>query len=106
MTKRFFWCRAGFFALLYCVAVSASQDTAAANVKRIVFQEQKIEGKIRRPQLVLIKADERPQFGSMSMQSIGKSANVVLLVDPDVIEKTPYGRAFRFEKTKIIDIVP
>ena len=35
---------------------------AAGAVKTLVLEEQRVEGKIRRPQLVLIKADSRPHF--------------------------------------------
>ncbi len=101
-----------FFASLY--ASAATEKPAAAKtpekgkaaVQRIIFEEQKIEGKIRRPQLVLIKADQRPNFPPMIMQSVGKNDNVASYVDPEVIEKSPYQNAFRFEGTTIINYVP
>lgn len=40
---------------------------AAGPQKKFVFEERQIEGKIRRPQLVLITADQRPQYGPMVM---------------------------------------
>jgi hypothetical protein len=72
----------------------------------LVFEEQKIEGKIRRPQLVLIKADQRPDFNPMVMQSLGKSKNVAQLVDDRLLKGSQNQGAFKFEGTKIVNIVP
>ena len=43
----------------------AKTTVSTSGIKQMVFEEQKIEGKIRRPQLVLIKADQRPEFNPM-----------------------------------------
>jgi hypothetical protein len=80
-----------------------SSDKAA--VKHIIFGEQKIEGKIRRPQLVLIKADQRPDFPPMVSQPLGKTRNIAALVDPSLIE-APHKGAFQFQGTKIINPAP
>ncbi len=44
---------------------------ATEDIEKIIFKERKIEGKIRRPQLVLIKAEKRPEFSSIIMQGVG-----------------------------------
>jgi hypothetical protein len=75
-------------------------------VQRIIFEDQKIEGKIRRPQLVLIKADQRPGFPAMIMQSVGKNDNIASFVDPAVIENSTYQNAFQFKGTAITNYVP
>lgn len=77
-----------------------------SNVKQIVFEEQKIEGKIRRPQLVLIKADQRPEFSPMVMQTMGKNKNIAGFVDQSILNKTPYSGAFQFVGTKIGNYIP
>jgi len=77
----------------------------AKDVKKIIFEEQRIEGKIRRPQLVLIKADLRPEFEPMIMQDLGKSGKVAGAVSDDVINDSPYNKAFRFQDTKINNYV-
>lgn len=84
----------------------AAQKSLTSSVKQIVFEEQKIEGKIRRPQLVLIKADQRPDFGPMVMQGRGKSKNVAASIDRNLIEEATYKGAFKFEGTKIVNITP
>jgi hypothetical protein len=76
------------------------------DVKRIILEEQKIEGKIRRPQLVLIKADQRPEFEPMVMQSFGKKADIIKGVESSVIEGTPYTGPFRFENKTIVNYAP
>jgi hypothetical protein len=76
------------------------------DVRRLVIEEQKIEGKIRRPQLVLIKADQRPDFEPMMMQSFGKKADIVKSVTQSVIEASPYDGAFQFQDKKISNYVP
>lgn len=72
-----------------------------ANVKQIVFEEQKIEGKIRRPQLVLIKADQRPEFAPMIMQAVGKSKSVSALIDENLINSNTNTSPFKFIGTGI-----
>jgi hypothetical protein len=100
-----------FFLASYGVEDKKSQpakstEKGKAAVQRIIFEEQKIEGKIRRPQLVLIKADQRPNFPPMLMQSVGKNENVASFVDPAVIECTTYQNAFQFQGTAIINYAP
>jgi hypothetical protein len=85
---------------------SAKTTVSESGLKRLVFEEQKIEGKIRRPQLVLIKADQRPDFNPMVMQSLGKSKNVAQLVDDRLLEGSQNQGAFKFKGTKIVNIVP
>jgi hypothetical protein len=72
----------------------------------IVFEEDRIEGKIRRPQLVLIKAEQRPEFEPMVIQSIGKEMNIVEFVSESVIEASPYRGPFEFNGTAITGYTP
>jgi hypothetical protein len=81
-------------------------EKGKAAVQRIIFEEQKIEGKIRRPQLVLIKADQRPSFPAMIMQSAGKNENVASFVDPSVVENSANQNAFKFQGTAITNYIP
>jgi hypothetical protein len=85
---------------------AAITKITASGMKQLVFEEQRIEGKIRRPQLVLIKADQRPEFNPMVMQSLGKTRNIAGLVDRALLEETRYEGAFRFDGIKISNIVP
>jgi hypothetical protein len=88
------------------VGKSAGSGVDGKNaMKRIIFGEQKIEGKIRRPQLVLIKADQRPEFPPLVNQPLGKIRNIAALVDPSLIEAPQQG-AFQFKGTRIIDPSP
>jgi hypothetical protein len=81
----------------------AAPETAVqkSNVKQIVFEEQKIEGKIRRPQLVLIKADQRPEFAPMVMQTVGKAKYVAVLMDENLIKSNTNTEPFKFVGTKV-----
>ncbi len=81
-------------------------EKGKAAVQKIIFEEQKIEGKIRRPQLVLIKADQRPSFPPMIMQSAGKNDNVASSVNPAILESQLYKGAFEFKGTAITNYVP
>jgi hypothetical protein len=81
-------------------------ERGKAAVQKIIFEEQKIEGKIRRPQMVLIKADQRPSFPPMIMQSAGKNENVASSIDPSLLESPAYKGAFRFQGTAITNYVP
>ena len=87
-------------------APKATTTITREGVKQLIFGEQKIEGKIRRPQLVLIKADQRPDFSPMVMQSMGKTKNIAALVDQSLVEDASYKDAFRFEGTTIVNIQP
>ena len=89
-------------------SLSRAADAGAADmapVKHIVLTEQKIEGKIRRPQLVLIKADQRPEFSPMVIQTVGKTQNIAALVDQSLIE-APQKGVFRFQGTAVISPAP
>jgi hypothetical protein len=77
-----------------------------SSIQKIIFEEQKIEGKIRRPQLVLIKADQRPNFPPMIMQSFGKTENIAEFVDQSVIDDAPNQGPFQFENNKIANYIP
>ncbi len=81
-------------------------ERGKAAVQKIIFEEQKIEGKIRRPQMVLIKADQRPTFTPMLMQSAGKTDNITATINPAVIENAIYQGAFQFNGTQIINYLP
>lgn len=84
----------------------AETSVKKSNVKQIVFEEQKIEGKIRRPQLVLIKADQRPDLNPMIMQSVGKSKSVSALIDENLISSNANNGPFRFDGTKVLYTTP
>jgi hypothetical protein len=76
------------------------------DIERIVFEEQRIEGKIRRPQLVLIRAEERPHFTPMVMQALADTSNIVDFVSESVIEASPYDDAFDFRGTAASGYAP
>jgi hypothetical protein len=76
------------------------------DVKKMIFEEQRIEGKIRRPQLVLIKAEQRPEFRPMVMQSYGKLDNIINSVNDQILEESPYKGPFQFDDTKIKNYDP
>jgi hypothetical protein len=80
-------------------------EKGKAAVQKIIFEEQKIEGKIRRPQMVLIKADQRPSFPPMIMQSAGTNDNVATSVNPSILESRLYKGAFEFQGTAITNDV-
>ena len=94
----------GIYIMALCVAAYASGP--GKFLHRIVFDEQQIEGKIRRPQLVLIKVEQRPSFSPMVMQSLGRNTSIVEFVSPSVIEESPYDDSFRFNGTKVSNYVP
>jgi hypothetical protein len=92
--------------LIMSIVVYAAFLLSAEDTKKIVFTEQQIEGKIRRPQLVLIKAEQRPEFPPMVLKSLGGNANVVEFVTPSIISDGPYDKAFLFEGDRITNYTP
>ena len=76
------------------------------DVTKLVFEERRIEGKIRRPQLVLIKAEQRPEFDPMVLQSLDRTGDIVDAVDNKILEVSPYDGAFRFHGTRIVNYLP
>ncbi|MCI0473683.1 MAG: hypothetical protein L0Y76_08890 [Ignavibacteria bacterium] len=91
------------FTILFCLVACLAADD---RIKTIVFEEFQIEGKIRRPQLVLIKAEQRPAFTPMVMQSLGNEINVSVFMKSSAVEKSPYTGAFLFSGEKITNYVP
>lgn len=86
-----------FTIIIFGVFVSVRAQDEDNSVKQIIFEEKKIEGKIRRPQLVLIKADQRPEFTPMVLQSLGTGTNILQSVENDLITDSPYKGAFQFK---------
>jgi hypothetical protein len=80
--------------------------SARKKIQQLVFSEQHIEGKIRRPQVVLIKAEQRPTFTPMAIQSLGGATGIVECVPQEVIDYSPYSNAFRFEGTEVSNCSP
>lgn len=91
---------------LFILAFMFSFIYADDDIERIVFDELQIEGKIRRPQLVLIKAEQRPNFSPMVMQSLDSDINVAAFSSGDAVEKSPYNEVFELEGEKISNYVP
>lgn len=75
-------------------------------VTKMIFEERRIEGKIRRPQLVLIKAEQRPEFDPMVLQSLGRTGDITGAVDKRILDTSPYDGAFQFRGTRIDNYVP
>jgi len=90
-----------FFLLFFSGPLFSQQK-----IESIIFDEVEIEGKIRRPQLVLIKAEQRPVFSPMIMQSLDSDLNIVEFGKGKAVEKSPYKEAFSFDGTKITNYVP
>lgn len=103
---------AAFYAATALIAVltfgfcSLTFAAAKKGVEKIIFKEQKIEGKIRRPQLVLIKAESRPDFQPMVLESFGKNAEFARTVNAALIEKSPYDGPFQFSGKDIANYAP
>jgi hypothetical protein len=87
-------------------ATASTPPAGGTKFQQIIFEEQKIEGKIRRPQLVLIKADQRPDFPPMIIQGFSKGGNILDFIDESIIENSPYQNAFQFNGNKIRNYVP
>lgn len=98
------------FTMTLCFLCGISSEVFCAeengNVKKMIFEERRIEGKIRRPQLVLIKAEQRPEFAPMVIQSLGKTGSIAGSVDKDILDWSPYDDAFRIKKGRIENYVP
>ena len=73
----------------------------ASGMKKFVFEERTIEGKIRRPQLVMIRAEQRPEFSLMIMKGPDKGINLDLFTTGDIVEGSPYKKPFEVKDKKI-----
>ncbi len=67
---------------------------------QIIFEQQVIEGQIRRPQLVLISVDQRPEFPSLKLFAHGESGSVSL--GEDVFGELPNRSPFIFSRTDLL----
>lgn len=94
------------FVLIILIPVVTLYAQDNEGIQRIVFEEFQIEGKIRRPQLVLIKAEQRPKFTPMVMQSLDSDVNVVEYAKDPALEKSPYSGAFMFNGREISNYEP
>lgn len=92
--------------ILFICLGQSDKHSESGSVQKMVFEEKRIEGKIRRPQLVLIQADQRPEFEPMILQNMGKNADITASVDKNIIEDIPNSIFFRFEGTRISNMKP
>jgi hypothetical protein len=94
--------------ILICLLVIPLTTAAAekGGVQKLILEEQKVEGKIRRPQLVLIKADQRPAFPPMANQSFGTNPDIVGFVDKKVLDYMPSDAPFMFSNRSITNYQP
>lgn len=95
-----------FFLLAAGGLTAAPEEQSPKNVKKLVFEERRIEGKIRRPQLVLIKAEQRPEFDPMIIQSLGKAGNITGAVNEEILDRSPYEGAFQYRNERIDNYIP
>lgn len=87
--------------VFFMLTLGATSQLSAQPVKKLVFEEKMIEGKIRRPQLVLIKADTRPEFEPMVMKSVEKGMNVEEYTSGESVEGSHFTAPFEMENYKI-----
>jgi hypothetical protein len=91
---------------MFFILTAAYGASQAAQVQKLILEEQKVEGKIRRPQLVLIKADQRPSFTPMASQSFGENADVTAFVDKQVLDYMPCDGPFMLKNNAIVNYQP
>jgi len=66
--------------------------------KEIVFEETVIEGKVKRPQVVLIAADQRPVFQPMAINNFRDTVSTWAdRVDPEVFEQNRFEAPIQLE---------
>lgn len=76
----------------------ALATAAPSSGKEIVFDETVIEGKVKRPQVVLIAADQRPVFQPMAINNFRDTLSTWAdRVDPDIFEQNRFERALPLE---------
>lgn len=91
---------------LICLLSGINLVYSAKPVKQLIFEEKMIEGKIRRPQLVLIKAETRPQFEPMVMKSVDKGMNVEEYATGESVEGSQYKEPFKIKDYEITNYEP
>ena len=72
-------------------------------IRKIVFTDAKIEGKVRRPHLVVIKAIARPIFSPLVTISAVPTPGDL---SDQTIDRDPYASPFLFDEGGVRDVVP
>jgi hypothetical protein len=97
---------AGIIGVVGVLSAAGLSHAAQNDISRLILDEQRIEGKIRRPQLVLIKAETRPSFGPILMEASAQDGNIVRSANDALIEQTPHDGPFRFSGADISNYKP
>lgn len=63
--------------------------------RQLVFKETVIEGKIKRPQVVLISADQRPEFKPMAINSFDDTTSLIDKVNRKIFEQNCFENAMK-----------
>lgn len=101
------WARAAVVTCLMMIAASvASAAPSQGPVRKLVLDEQRIEGKIRRPQMVLIKADQRPAFDPVVATSANTEQSITRGVSDAVVEACAYRGPFSFVNKRVVYSAP
>jgi hypothetical protein len=58
------------------------------------LEEFNIEGKLKKPQMVLISADERPRFQPMAINKYNSKNDLMSTIDQSIFEYEIYQKAF------------
>jgi hypothetical protein len=81
--------------LLFLCLLAAGMVQGKGN--EMIFDESVIEGKIKRPQVVLITADQRPVFEPMAINSSSDTTNLFDRVNTLVFEQDRLEDAFNLD---------
>ncbi len=91
------------FLSLYLLLGSISLFAESKKIRELIFEEQQIEGKIKRPQVIMIAADTRPKFKPMMMNIATSEGDITASINPEVFEFKSNKSYFRIENIKQLD---
>jgi len=85
--KKLFLPAFGLFFLAFPIVAKKS--------KQLVFEEQLIEGKLKKPQVVLISSQSRPRFTPMAINTESPEKDLLLNTDRRIFENYQYQKPSR-----------
>jgi len=85
----------GLAGTLFAAADKADKPAAKAPPKAVLtLDEFTIEGKLQKPQIVLISAEERPRFQPMAINKFSRQEDFLANIDKNIFEYEAYQKAF------------
>ncbi|MEW6042048.1 MAG: hypothetical protein AB1633_11055, partial [Elusimicrobiota bacterium] len=90
------FCKKCILFIFFLISFAFSKES-----KPLIFEKQIIEGKLKKPQVVLISTQQRPRFEPMAIELLKEGTKEIFVeVNPEIFESYKYNNPFVIQYNK------